>query len=82
MVDIASEYPEYMKAFSKALADQLPSHWDPEILLIKGAKLLNGITCEITLEEEKTHRKSRNLRQGQKVTIGNCGPGPICNNEE
>lgn len=57
IVDVAAEYPEQMKAFSKEVADQLPPHrkWDHEIPLIQGAKIPNGITYKISLEE--VHRK-------------------------
>lgn len=59
ILDVASEYPGHMKAFSKELADQLPPHrkWDHEIPLVEGAKIPNGITYKMTLEEEEALRK-------------------------
>ena len=60
ILNVASEYPRYMRLFSKELANKLPPHrkWDHEILLKDpNAKIPNGIIYKTTLEEEEALRR-------------------------
>ena len=45
ILNIAQEYPRYLKVFSEEQANRMPPHrqWDHEIVLKEGAKIPNGI---------------------------------------
>ena len=59
VLDVASEYASYTKVFSEELANRMPPHrkYDYEIPLREGAKIPNGITYKMTMEEEVALRK-------------------------
>ena len=59
VLDVASEYASYTKVFSEELANRMPPHrkHDHEIPLKEGAKIPNGITYKMTMEEEEALRK-------------------------
>ena len=59
ILDVASEYPQYMEVFSEELANRMPPlrKWDHEITLQEGAKIPNGVTYKMTMEEEEALRK-------------------------
>ena len=59
VLDVASEYASYIKVFSEELANRMPPHrkYDHAIPLKEGAKLPNGITYKMTMEEEEALRK-------------------------
>ena len=59
ILDVTSEYASYIKVFSEELANRMPPHrkYDHEIPLREGAKIPNGITYKMTMEEEEAWRK-------------------------
>ena len=59
ILDVASEYPRYLEVFSEELANRMPPlrKWDHEIILQEGAKIPNGVTYKMTMEEEEALRK-------------------------
>ena len=59
VLDVASEYASYTKVFSEELASRMPPHhkYDHEIPLKGGAKIPNGISYKMTMEEEEALRK-------------------------
>ena len=59
VLDVASKYASYTKVFSEELANRMPPHrkYDHEIPLREGAKIPNGITYKMTMEEEEALRK-------------------------
>ena len=60
VLDVASKYESYTKVFSEELANWMPPDrkYDHEIPLKEGAKIRNGITYKMTMEEEEASRKS------------------------
>ena len=59
VLDVVSEYHKYLEVFSEELANRLPPlrKWDHEITLQEGAKIPNGVTYQMTMEEEEALRK-------------------------
>ena len=58
-MDVISEYASYTKVFSEELPNRMPSDckYDHDIPLREGAKIPNGITYKMTMEEEEALRK-------------------------
>ena len=56
---MTSKYASYTKVLSEELANRIPPHckYDDEIPLREGAKIPNGITYKMTMEEEEALRK-------------------------
>ena len=59
VLDMESEYHKYLEMFSEELANRLPPlrKWDHEITLQEGAKIPNGVTYKMTMEEEEALQK-------------------------
>ena len=60
IVDVAAEYPEQMKAFSKEVADQLPPHrkWDHESR-IHESRIHESRIHESRIHESRIHERDR-----------------------
>ena len=58
VLDAATEDASYQRVFSTELANRMPPHrkWDHEIQLQPVAKIQNGVTYKVTMEEEAALR--------------------------